>query len=100
MVVEEHEIPEQLLEEIDQEKEEPFQMTYADQGMLYIARGYGEQEIGGCSVIADAVYESENAICVHTNIIGPKKGEDIQEEEICPYLVIKTEWIDKYVIFE
>lgn len=99
-VVEEHEIPKELLKEINREKEEPFQMTYADQGVLYIVRGYGEQERGGCSVMADDVYESENAICVHTNLLGPKKGEEIREEEICPYLVIKTEWIDKYVIFK
>lgn len=99
-VVDEDDIPEALEEMIDEKEEKPFKLTYADDGVLYIAVGYGEQPTTGYSVQVKELYESENAIYIHTNLIGPAKDEKIVERTTEPYIVVKTEYIDKNVVFE
>lgn len=99
-VVDEDDIPEELEEMIDEKEEKPFKLTYADDGVLYIAVGYGEQPTTGYSVQVKELYESENAIYIHTNLIGPAKDEKIVERTTEPYIVVKTEYIDKNVVFE
>ena len=99
-VVDEDDIPEPLEEMIDEREDKPFKLTYADNGVLYIAVGYGEQPTTGYSIQVKELYESENAIYIHTNLIGPAKDEKIIEKETDPYIVIKTEFIDKNVVFQ
>lgn len=99
-VVDEDDIPEPLEEMIDESEDKPFKLTYADNGNLYIAVGYGEQPTTGFSVQVKELYESDNAIYIHTNLIGPAKDEKIIERETKPYIVIKTEFIDKNVVFQ
>lgn len=99
-VVDEDDIPEALEEMIDEKEEKPFKLTYADNGDLYIAVGYGQQPTTGYSIQVKELYESENAIYIHTNLIGPAKDEKIVERETEPYIVIKTEYIDKNVVFQ
>ena len=99
-VVDEDDIPETLEEMIDEREDKPFKLTYADNGVLYIAVGYGEQPTTGYSIQVKELYESENAIYIHTNLIGPAKDEKIIEKETDPYIVIKTEFIDKNVVFQ
>ena len=85
---------------IEEEKEHPFRMVYADQGQLYIAEGYGGQPTTGYSVAVRELYETENTVCIHTNLMGPEKGEDIREIATFPYVVVQLEYIDKEVIFD
>ena len=92
--------PEELEEMIEEKGEEPFKLTYADDGTLYIAVGYGKQPTSGYSIKVTELYETENAIYIHTNLIGPAKDEKILERATYPYIVIKTEFIDKNVVFE
>lgn len=99
-VVDEEQIPEELEELIDEKEEQPFKLTYADGGALYIAVGYGEQPTSGYSIEVKELYETKNAIYIHTNLIGPAKDEKIVERETTPYIVIKLEFIDKNVVFE
>lgn len=99
-VVDEDDIPEPLEEMIDEREDKPFKLTYTDNGNLYIAVGYGEQPTTGYSVQVKELYESDNAIYIHTNLIGPAKDEKIIEKETEPYIVIKTEFIDKNVVFQ
>lgn len=99
-VVDEDDIPEPLEEMIDDRDDKPFKLTYADGGDLYIAVGYGEQPTTGYSIQVTELYESENAIYIHTNLIGPAKDEKIVERETEPYIVIRTEYIDKNVVFQ
>ncbi|MBQ2985986.1 MAG: protease complex subunit PrcB family protein [Tyzzerella sp.] len=99
-VVDEDDIPEALEEMIDEKEDKPFKLTYADNGDLYIAVGYGEQPATGYSIQVKELYESENAIYIHTNLIGPAKDEKIIERETKAYIVIKTEFIDKNVVFQ
>ena len=99
-VVPEEEIPEELGEKIKEQQENVFKFTYADKGYLYIAQGYGEQETSGYSIVAEQLYETENAIYVHTMLQGPPKEETVSEKPTYPYIVLKLEFIDKTVVFE
>ena len=99
-VVDEDDIPEELEGMIDEKEENPFKLTYADDGELYIAVGYGAQPTTGYSIQVKELYESKNAIYIHTNLIGPAKDEKILERETHPYIVVKLEYIDKNVVFE
>ena len=49
-IVTEEEIPEELMSLIEKNKKNPFRLTFADQGKLYLAEGYGEQKTTGYSV--------------------------------------------------
>lgn len=99
-VVEKEALPEELKSEISKNKEQPFKLTYADQGELYIAEGYGTQPKSGYSVEVTAVYETENAIYIHTNLLGPEKGEKTKDTATYPYVAVKLDFIDKHVVFD
>ena len=92
-------IPEELKEMIQSQKGEVFKLTYADQGKLYIAEGYGKQPSSGYSIEVKECFESANAIYFHTNLIGPSKEEKIVDEETYPYIVVQMEFIEKHVVF-
>ena len=99
-VVDEEDIPDELEDMIEEKEKEPFKLTYADQGNLYIAVGYGEQPTSGYSIEVKELYETKNAIYIHTNLIGPAKDERVVERRTYPYIVVKLEFIDKNVVFE
>ena len=99
-VLEEEKIPEEFLTQIEEKKSGPFKITYADKDALYIARGYGEQKTSGYSIEVKECYETENAIYIHTNLLGPEKGEKTEEVTTYPYVVVKLEYIEKNVIFD
>ncbi len=99
-VVPNKEVPEELKTMIDEKGENPFKLTYADNGELYIAVGYGKQPTSGYSINVKELYETENAIYIHTNLIGPAKDEKILERATYPHIAVKTEYIDKNVVFE
>jgi len=99
-VIDEEKLPVELKEYIDEVKEEPFEITYGDEGYLYIAKGYGTKETSGYSIEVKECFETTNIICVRTNLLGPPKDEEIHEEETFPYIVLKIEYSDKSVVFE
>ncbi len=99
-VVDEAKIPEEFITIIQEKQEKPFKLTYADEGALYIAEGYGAKTTSGYSVEVDECYETANAIYIHTNLLGPTKEETIIETTTYPYVVIKLEFIDKNVVFK
>ena len=99
-IIPEENIPEELLAMIEEKKENPFKMTFEDQGFLYICVGYGVQQTGGYSIAMNALYETANAIYVDTNLIGPQPEEKSNIVASYPYVVIKTEFIDKPVVFD
>lgn len=99
-VIPEDKLPEELLTAIEERKEGTFKLTFQDQGFLYICIGYGEQETGGYSIAVNEVYETANAIYVDTNLIGPQPEEKGNLSPSYPYVVIKTEYIEKSVVFD
>ena len=44
-VVDEYDVPEEMRQAIADQEQEPFLYTWANEGRLYIARGYGKQDI-------------------------------------------------------
>ena len=99
-VIAEDKIPEELLTKIAQKKTEAFRLTFEDRGFLYICVGYGTQETGGYRIAVNALYETATAIYVDTNLIGPAPEEKSNQVESYPYVVIKTEFVDKPVVFD
>lgn len=99
-VLDEHKLPEELKEYIEEEKQEPFEITYGDEGYLYIAKGYGTKETSGYSIEVKKCFETSNVICVKTNLLGPPKDEKILKQKTFPYIVLKIEYSDKSVVFE
>ena len=83
-----------------EKKEEIFKLTYTDQENLYIAVGYGAQQTGGYSIAVNQCYLTKNAIYFDTTLMGPSKGEKVNQAKSYPYLVIRTKYSDKSVVFE
>lgn len=98
-VLDKEEVPDELSEVIEKEKTKPFKLSYADQGMLYIAEGYGEQPTSGYSVEVNRLYETEDAVWVDTTLMGPEKGEKTEETVTYPYVVVQLEYIGKDILF-
>lgn len=85
---------------IEENKTVPFKLTYADQGYLYIAEGYGAQPTTGYSVEVNGLYETQDAVYIHTNLLGPEKDEKTKEITTFPYVVVQLEYVEKNVIFD
>ena len=99
-VVDSIDLPEEISAQIEELKEGTFEITYGDNGYLYIAKGYGKQESTGYSVSVQECYETKNTICMKTELSGPPKDEEILDKETYPYIVIKIEYTDKNVVFD
>lgn len=91
-------LPEEVLEFIEQKKEKEFQMTYSAGNDLYLLKGYGVQMTGGYSIQVEEVSESENAVFCRTRLLGPSK-EDQGGEPSCPCIVLKIKNTKKPVQF-
>ncbi len=101
-VLSEKKIPEELQTVIAEKGNEPFQLTYSDNQNLYISIGYGQQKTGGYSIAVDELYLTDDAIHVSTSLLGPditgqKEGAG---KPTTPYIVIKTELLDKIVLYD
>ena len=98
-VVEEGEVPEELLEKIRELRATPFQMTYESEGYLYIAKGYGTQKTSGYSVRVLELYQAESGIVFASELLGPEREEPVLQMETWPYIVIKLPDLDLEIIF-
>lgn len=97
-VLEESEIPEELLEKVKEKKKENFDITYQSDGYLYIARGYGAQSTSGYSVKILELYETSEGIIFSSELVGPRRDELVLQIETWPYIVIKMQDIGLEVI--
>ncbi len=101
-VLSEDDFPEELKTMIDEKKVQPFKMTYQDNGFMYICIGYGQQETGGYSICVNDLYETDNAIYADTTLLGPEPGTiDLTKKNSPSYptIVLKTEYLEKSVVF-
>ncbi len=92
--------PDDFLNELEEKKINPFQMTYMDGEYLYIAVGYGEQPTGGFSIAVRGLYEMGQKLCLECELLGPGKDEVVKEKESYPFIIVKTEKTDKEVSFD
>ncbi len=99
-VLSEEVIPEELKTIIDEKKADPFKLTYSDDAYLYIVIGYGQQNGGGYSIAVNELYLAEESVYVNTTLLGPEQKDTGSKVPSCPYIVLKTDFIDKPVVFE
>lgn len=99
-VVGQNEIPQELMDIIEQKKKEPFRLTYSSGGDLYIAAGYGEQKSGGYSIAVPELYLTENSITIRTELKGPEKQEQTGMEASFPFIVVKMPFMEQPVVFK
>lgn len=98
-VVSFEDIPKDFLTQIEEKKNADFRLTYTADGWLYIARGYGAQNSGGCSIAVKEVSMSDNAVYFDSELLGPKQGEAVNKLATYPYVVIKLEDAGRSVVF-
>lgn len=98
-VVEQEQVPKELMEIIEEKKTDMFKLSYTDEGYLYIVMGYGKQAGGGYSIVVDGLFETTEEICFQTTLLGPVKEEQTNVETY-PYIVVKMEDIDKDISYE
>lgn len=99
-VLQEKEIPKDILDMIESKKNEAFRFTKTSGPYIYIAVGYGKQSTSGYSIQVEDVYLGENAIYIETSLLGPKKDEAVSEIETYPYVVVKIEGREEPVVFK
>ena len=99
-IVDEYDVPEEMREAIADQEQESFLYTWANEGKLYIVRGYGRQESAGYQIQVDTFYESDDVLVLATTLMGPEPDTDTEHGTTCPYLVIQTEYNPKHVITE
>ena len=88
-VVEEADVPQELLAKIYEKKAEPFGVAYTDNGYVYIARGYGEQPCGGYSIAVKELFLAENAVVFESELIGPGEKDLVSHTVTHPFIVVK-----------
>lgn len=99
-VVNPDDIPEELAEIIEENKQGEIKLTYEDQGYTYLVRGYGQQKTGGYSISVNEVYLSGDGLHVDTSLIGPPKDQEIRDEASYPYLTLKIEAQEAEIFFD
>ncbi len=98
-VVEEENIPREVMDEIKGYGKELRRASYLCNGELYIVVYYGEQSTDGYSIEVSKLYESSDSVFVETVLMGPKSVKEINEVASYPYVVIKISVNDKNVVF-
>ncbi len=98
-VVNQQEIPEEILSLIEEKKAGEFQMTYQSGEEMYLIKGYGRQMSGGYSIRVEELSHSSNGIFFMTHLIGPK-DDSLAGEPSYPYIVVKLAYRDEPVVFE
>lgn len=96
-VVEERQLPPELLQVIEQNKKNEMRMTYQDGKELYLIRGYGEQKTGGYSISVAECTEDDKTVYFDTRLLGPKDAEQLKKEASFPYLAVRIEAREKEV---
>lgn len=95
-IVVQEDLPPELLEQIEAQKEQEMKFSYSDGDAFYIVRGYGEQPSGSSIQVLD-LYETENGIVFDTQLVG---GGEEASAHAFPYLVVKLLCDEQNVVFE
>ena len=98
-IVNQQEIPEEILSLIEEKKAGEFQMTYQSGEEMYLIKGYGRQMSGGYSIRVEELSHSSNGIFFMTHLIGPK-DDSMAGESSYPYIVVKMAYREEPVVFE
>lgn len=92
-------IPKELRRMINERKDSAFELSFSCEGELYIVKGYGKQLSPSFSITVNELYISDNYIVFDTELYGPKKQSNSKNKSY-PYIVVKTEYINKSIVFK
>lgn len=98
-VVSDEEIPQELMTQIEDGCSGELKLTYSDGEYLYIVRGYGEQPAGSSIQVLD-LYQTTNALCIDTQLLGSGENKENQTTSAYPYIVVKLPSSEQNVVFE
>ena len=99
-IISEERLPDELKSLIAERQNAEFKITYTDNEYLYICVGYGEQATGGYSIAVNDLYLTDNSIYTSTSLLGPSPEDRVGTVPSYPFIVVKTEYLDKTVVFE
>ena len=91
-------IPVQLGKLIDEQKREAFHFTYTTGGFTYYVIGYGRQPGSGYKIKVKEFTQDQSHIYIDTTLIGVTK-EHQKHGKSYPYIVLKSQFYEKDVIF-
>ncbi|MCI5623454.1 MULTISPECIES: protease complex subunit PrcB family protein [Anaerostipes] len=91
-------LPRELMNLIDQEKEEVFHFTYSTRDFTYYVIGYGRQPGKGYKIRVREFSMDQDHIYIDTTLIGVTK-EHQKRGTSFPYLVLKSQYYEKDAIF-
>lgn len=98
-IVAQEDIPQELMTQIDDAKEEEMKLTYADGGALYIVRGYGAQPAGSSIQVLE-LYCTDDGVVFDTQLVGGGKNIGDETTSANPYIVVKLLCDEQNVVFE
>ena len=98
-LVAQEDIPQELLTQIEDAREEEMKLTYSDGGCFYLVKGYGEQPAGSSIQVLE-LYQTKDGIVFDTQLLGggETKGEDTTSAY--PYIVVKLLCDEQNVVFQ
>jgi hypothetical protein len=99
-VVNTEDISAELMQHIEERKQDSFTLIYKDGENMFLIIGYGQQASGGYRIKVNDLYLGETSVCVSTSLEGPVAGTETDPMPSFPYIVLKTELIDRPVIFD
>lgn len=91
-------VPSQLGILIDQEKKETFHFTYTTGEFTYYVIGYGRQPGSGYKIKVKEFSSDKTHIYIDTTLTGVTK-EHQRKGTSCPYIILKSQFYEKDVIF-
>ena len=98
-LVAQEDIPQELMEQIEEAKTEEMKLTFADDGALYIVRGYGAQPAGSSIQVLE-LYTIKDGIVCDTQLVGGGKTAENDTTSAYPYIVVKLLCDEQNVVFE
>jgi hypothetical protein len=97
-VMDMEQLPAQLTELIEANRQKEIRMSYTSGEDLYLIRGYGEQQSSGCRIEVLECSQSEDDILLETQLIGPdKSGQETGDDSTCPVLVLRIDSSEKEI---
>lgn len=99
-VCDESRLPHELIDLINEKKEEPFKFTYRTKDYLYIVVGYGAQDRMDLNVVMKELYLTENAIFVDTELTTKENAKLDKGLVSYPWIAVKCELYDVQVNFK
>lgn len=96
-VCDETNMPQQLVELINNKKQAPFKLTYGNKEYLYIVIGYGQQDRNDLCITVDELYLSDNAIYIDTTLTSKEPSR--MQIVTYPYIAVKCEQYNLPVVF-